>query len=1516
MLGSASTQQFFASANSIAAVPNVWAEWNYNAFNPPYITLSSITSELSNSVFNNTNYWTNIGVGTKSINNIIIGVSGSGVGISNLSDTTASALSFKINSKISLDSTSTSTNTNANLIVGSVISNKFNLSGGDKAGRFYKFVFFVKTTGVNYTNGFTSKIPATSITATPTSTSAPKKTYKYNIIGVNSNNVSLQIDANNINFSKSVTVNTTASVNLSWTADKNATAYRIYRFDAIDSSITSYLTTVPSNSYVDDVSKNFPLSYAPATFSSHVFVTPSIQLYDSSNNEVTASGSFYVKTSNTFYGDMISNASSIEAKLDGWTRVEVWFGTPSDSNQNFSQFSLRLDMISEYEKSNLLVDNIELYEITESDYFLNEYYPTESAFKSLRPGESLTYLSLPSDDKIVNKDSITKVTKPVSFAVKNPDNYIYKHGLGPSIQILNAKTDIFKYYISSEKKQEIQAQYNNYMSINKIVIKHLNTYTTPISGSVILYTGPNRTQTKIQLTSSSFNSNGCTVLYYDGTNWSTIPWTSPPQLSSSATFQNVVSNVRGIGFISTNTPSSNPFGDGTTYFVNSARSHIIEISPRLEIDLSQYLISYNVKKELTSGQTSGFPFSYINSNSGNIEFSNIPVYSGNNAFSVFENSATSGTFTNLLRQGIKFTGFLSPASFQKDFNENIPQFVMYSNGWQVNDIDTVSVDLFDFTKNVLQTQISPTILIKESNLFYIITSMLAASGISDYDYDDLKNVCSTCGDTTLFYADETKTVFENLQDLFIVHQIGGYVDEYGILRFRNLGEIYNQILSASFAPTAVITDSLYTLTSNSASPTYIPNIIPNSYKENINEKIGVIQLRYEKPTMSYSINHNFNDGSYKYTLNSPQAYKEIEGKAVGMNYLDDNLTISQNYFYISPNNIVNGNRSIGENYSGIGFIGNEIVSFNGFESTFYPQDDSINVDMQISKIIRSKSDIDEGINLILQQFPQAQNVGRKLTGKIVGLQRGMYGTTPKDHLLITSSDLNNNFNQYAYDQSKGIATLTKQFGSISVPKNGTLQISNVAVGSYVLLSPKKKSVNYNLFAIDFSIPFKNDVYTLDGNYDSDHLLNAKKMSYYKNITTKDKNGKTVTKKSDVPSYYENFPDMSVGIFFNKPSSGTNGMLLAEIRSGQGKNTSSIKYFLNVYYYNNSKINYIIKNQLIGGKFFDGVRHRLALYFENKNLVVALDNVRVASVACDISINSGQNEFGAYLSNHDSEQNSDILLHELYADYVQPVGKPAVSVPANQYQIQSRYYFTTTENLTNIVKGKYIQNNCYLFQDKPRFQGLAFYDSKFHTAPIVNSTAEIIKIQYGANQSVDVTNAEANLMGPVKQDDLMYSKLLATPFGFKLLISNNCEEFVPLHSSTNNSDQSTTPDLQINAHFQTANLAETITRVINPGFQQSVSLGSKWFNTREDAEKTINILSKAMDTFYVDIGISIFANPLIQVGDYVNLIYSLKGIGYNQNTLSNKPITCLVSSITQGWGQGGEDTSLILKPILS
>lgn len=1504
MLGSLSTQQLFASANSIAAIPQVNAEWNYNAFIQPVIITSSSATQITSVNLNASTSWSSASIG--GVNNGTVSQSVAGLGLPTFGDTTSSALLFTTLSQLPESGEDGSGN-----ITSRFTSSSISL-GTESKGKFYKFTFYVKVGDANYTDGFPSTIAAsiTSIT-NPSSTSS----YYYRVVGIGSSGQSLGPDAVNNTDLLTASAGLNSVVTLTWAKNNNSTSYQIYK--SRNRLSTGYLTTTSSLSYTDynfQTSAYIPNSSAPAVFSSHIQVSPEVVANNSASSNVQIVS--FVRSANISTGKMEKIQASVDASLDVWKKVEIWFGSPGtvrDKNSpKISSVTLNLNLNSDYEKSKLLVDHISLYEVTEHDFFLNEYFPTDSAFSPLRPGEALLNNLLPAADRLINRGSNFPVNKPVTFAVKTPQFYLAKDILSPQVQIIPSTYDKFKYYISDTSQRSIQAQYDTYLSINKIVLKYATTFNTIKTGSVTIYTGSANTASVIPLIASDFTASGVTVLYYNGSSWSTSSWTSPPALNTDGSLQNVVSQVRGLSFKagSITQKSFRNYG-GTKNFSDNGdldKLHLVELSPRLEVDLSSILQDYSIKKDLTSPNSNGFPLSYINSNSGNINFSNIPIYqSSGSAFTIFENQSKNATFYNLMKQGVKFTCFLKSPLFQVDLAENVPQFVMYSNSWSINDIGDVSVDLYDITKIFSQGAESSQYSAEQSDLFSIITSILNLAGFSDYDYDGLRNVCMSGTKTTNFWFDETKTVFENLQDIFLTHQIGSFIDEYGVMRFKSLSQIFNQFNSYSFSPNFAVTDTASVVSGSR----YISNIVPDSYSEAISEKIGKVIARYRiaQDNDSTDVNKKNKKASQIYGTNTEvaaQIWQEDNGIGLPSFELNHSLLKNQSYMSFDPEKQFGGNPRLAiANFEGDLLIGNEVVGYSGVEYRFYAKG---NNNAYVTKTVKSVADITAGIGELKNVYSASNiiSVDYKPTGKLFGLQRGKYGTFVSNHYLSNSQQHDNNFSFYTYSQDLVPATAVTQ-SKVSASKGSRLSLSSKNKNEYVFALAKTNTTGLDLFAIDFRVPTA--AVAKQAKYGETFIV------IRKNGEVKlDANGKAV--KKFVPGTpYSDFHNLAVGVFFNmnpnivSSTTASNCTHFVEIASTQATTgQKKIDYNLSLYRITNNEKVVLIQNIPVP-KVFDGESHRLSAYIDGDSISITVDNKVVTKVPVFIT-NKPSRNFGAYIKNLEN-QSVEVYIDEVYGDSVQDVKGKSISI--YNYNHSARYYFTTTEFLDNMIKNVPNYSKPFLFQGKPQARGIKFYDIKFALSPAYPETAKLIPIQYGSRAVTSKTNAQAGILGPVVKSDLGYSSLHSSPFRSKFAVVNNCEEIVYLNSPA---DKDIIP-LHINAKFQKLLEEQTIEKVIDSNYiNNSIELNTEWLPSSSEVEKLIALLSKGLNSFYTDINISIFGNPLIQVGDFAQVTYSLKRVGYDPTPNSGiTPLICLVTSISQGFNGGVEDTQLTLKPII-
>jgi len=1497
MLGSSTTQALFASANSIAIIPKLWAEWNYNSFVQPYVVTSSSASKITTS-YNTAGSWTSDTNGY-----VQTGTLGDNV---SSKITPSTPLVFTIMRKINTDGPYKGQIT-------SVFSGPVKSLNNTVAGKFYKFVFYVKAYDVGEDYNTPKKVNFISAS----SNIAGSTSVTYRIAGVNSNNQHIQ---NPLALpSKTVTTTSGASVTLKFQpGGYNTSSFKVYKTIGTNNT-THYLTTVKNilgstASYVDETPTVYAQSYTPSTYTNNVFVCPELTAVNTGGKSISLDS--FTRTTDLVNGELSGVEGSIEALPDIWRRVEVWFGTPLDGQNEINNIRLSITAMAEYEYAKFLVSDIELYPITEHDFYLNNYYPTESAFKPFRPGEALLHPLLPSADRWVKTNTFTaSYAKPATFAVKTPQTIFTKELLSPEIAMLPSTYDKFKYYISSSNERSIQAKYNQYISINKLVLKYTNRVSKMTSGSVIIYSGSGTASTAVALSSSDFNDNGITVLYYDGSNWSTSSWVSPPTLSSSGTFQNVAASVQGITFT---VPSSamniynRPNGTSTE---DKQKIHIVEISPRLEIDLSPLLQDYNIRTDFTSPNTNGFPISYINSNSGQATLSNIPVYQTDTiGATVFENQSEKSSFYNLLRQGVKFYGFLESPSFQPDLTEKIPQYVMYVNNWNINDFNNVSVEMFDITKvhNGLE---SPHFACERSNLFDIITTLLNIIGFSDYDYDDLWQICDSSTNTPSFWYDESKSVMDNLQDLLVSHQISASMDEYGVMRFKSLKNLLQQVSSLEYIPDFSITDVTRTNV-GSSSITYIPNIIPDSYAESVGDKVGKIQIKYRIPKNYNSADNdekNNTSNNKQWSLDSESSttvWAEEEDFALSSFDLGSSLHSGDNYISFDVQKNFSDPRKTITQYHGDLMIGSEIVGYSGIEYVFYPVGIPY---VYLSRIVQEPADIARCIEEIKDVYTSSGLPLSKVeyipTGKLVGVQRGKYGTSIENHVIATSDSLTN-FDKYTYNISSTSAVAATK--KVSVGSKG-VTLSTSQANEYVMLSPKNdKNAGYNLFSLDFTVPME-----------SDKVKARTVTNHYKKVNkklVKDKNG-TIVKTKKV-SAYSDYHNLSVGIFFNldetvvSGSSESSATHFLEIKSAQSEfGKREVLYYLYFYRIKNNK------KQLLTGTMkidnvFDGQPHRLSLYMNDKDIAISIDGKRIINTRKtkidEPFYNRKDSSFGVYVRAEEKNQSVSMIVNEIYADKVD--GDLTGCIPsAQRYPIENKYYFSSEYALNNIVGGFAQRKTSYLFQSKPKAYGLKLYDVKHSLSPIRPATAKILPVQYGSKATASKTNDQANILGPITSKDVSYSSLYSTPFMSRFIAVNNSDENVILASS---GDSESHNPLQILSNYQLLSEERIVERVIDPNYTLTIDLTTDWVASKAEAESLAKLLAKATNTFYSDINVSIFGNPLVQVGDFVEVTYGLKRIGYDPTNPSfNNTLNCMVVSVDQGFSNSLADTRLVLKPLI-
>jgi len=399
-------------------------------------------------------------------------------------------------------------------------------------------------------------------------------------------------------------------------------------------------------------------------------------------------------------------------------------------------------------------------------------------------------------------------------------------------------------------------------------------------------------------------------------------------------------------------PSSNVVSD-------LKRMHVVEISPRLEIDLTDFVESLSISKSL-DGSNELLPISSLNTNDAQITLSGIPAMIGSTIVPIFssQSNQSSTILANMLRKNIKFyinfnlASYSTPGSSTTS-NTYIPGGVFYSDSWAENDIQNITVQCFDVSR-YLQSKPVTDYVVNRKSVFEIITNILDLSGFTDYDYDSLYSVCNSTSaplDLSYYYCNsKDSTIMECLNELFVAYQIGAYIDEYGIMRFLSL----HDILSSSGSNLSLLDG----------------NIMQNGFSISNNAKPGKISLRYQTPKIKQSPSlQNVTDDaianspSFIYTTSNDVVWSQQTVDSVGFNYLDADMLANSNKFKLNNNDLLDIFHTFNMTNDGFAFIDNEIVSFaykeyklskvNGDNEEFISIKNNMDLTSQIDNYIKN-----------------------------------------------------------------------------------------------------------------------------------------------------------------------------------------------------------------------------------------------------------------------------------------------------------------------------------------------------------------------------------------------------------------------------------------------------------------------------------------------------------------------------------------------------------------------------------
>jgi hypothetical protein len=741
--------------------------------------------------------------------------------------------------------------------------------------------------------------------------------------------------------------------------------------------------------------------------------------YDSSNKIVTSE----------------TVAESVTVDSIQWKNVSIAFANP-DQYATVNKVRLNIYVTAPaYKKVALLVGQPVVSNISDYEVYSSNRMPLSEVFEPGRPGEFLIDISGSLEETPPIKPTIRGITQQPT-----PIHMATYYALGPKYELVQRSVtpypnNPYTYYVSgtSTESKQVWALYQNKIKTNKIVLKFNAIACKPQTPAVNILTSSGWSNNIAS--SASIGSDGTLVLYFNGTSWGTSKWTSisyPTISTSSINAGDIVlgSNsgyqeiwgirVEGVAQQVTN----------TDFIDLPGRMELIEVSPRLDIDVSNFVTSVSTISESSSDAL--LNIGGISSNSYNINLSNIPLIKNLHDFSTgnfsnpdvrpISNISSTSALQNLIRKGVKVKGGYDIDTGYRGTGiatgkTYIQSFVGYVDTWKENNQEIV-INAFDVIKN-LQSVNSESIYLEGKKISECIYSVLDPIGFGEVYGEELVDlrVFANTSDSELtfsqnekikfFWTSNDKTVSDTLNNLFRIYQISMYTDEYGAVRFKTLYDYsmsYKNLTKTSSPsyPDIFIQD----INDNNSTS----NLISVDITENERPKSILVKYRIPRPTLAQptppktkkdnkpvaeNINIKISESTDRVWILQDDSYIvpyiQLSGGGI--------KTTSQNFipYDISMTNIFM--RAIP--FSSMLLIDKEIVSYDGIEYEFSYKT-STGFSVLLNQTVKSSEEI-EMIKSEIFSNKGGRSISFKPTGKLMNVKRGLFGTTPTPHNRQTSS---------------------------------------------------------------------------------------------------------------------------------------------------------------------------------------------------------------------------------------------------------------------------------------------------------------------------------------------------------------------------------------------------------------------------------------------------------------------------------------------------------------------------------
>lgn len=635
--------------------------------------------------------------------------------------------------------------------------------------------------------------------------------------------------------------------------------------------------------------------------------------------------------------------------------------TGKDIFENNTSVPMSIGCTFEY-NMNSLVDNISVSgtDISKTDSSGKAYtpfkklFPVDSIIKPFRPLSSGVKYAISGDVSAGTYRDPKSIVYPIDYRTYYP-----------------GETTYYKYWLTAQGVgADITITYPKTILTNKIVARFELSHSTP--GSWTIY--GNGTQLATGTSIVPFQTNGeknynagTVVIYYNGTSWSTTEPSTPAEPVN-------LTSVRL-----------------TSAAVSGKYTGVIELSPRWVVDSTDHLIGYTVSKESSTSSEDILPIGKVSANSLSMDMvsydtprkilsfikgtdfdaSNIYLYKKIEIKPYFKLYHSSGTLAD------------SRGTYEK-----IPQGTYYCDSWTISEFGDISITALDGAK-ILQDAIAPSIICEKYSATAIIRRLLDTVGFTNYKFNTHPTNENSVFTPRFWWTDDSKPVWNSIQELCRDSQMTAVMDENNILQFYTRDYLFN---------TGRSTDWNFRYDADGSK---LPNIVSLTK----NELASANQVKVLWTSVATS----------EYIGNSQPLWKS-GNTFMGALALDQTLSSTAgegDFIYLSA--VAANDYQYGEilyEYNGYLVIDSEIIEYDGIEYQYTPLDFAeltTPAEIQTGKklvIVTSDADI-----LKYAGLGQAGSDKYGPSGRYRIKTRGCFNTFVTDH-YAAQKDIVNSWNGY------------------------------------------------------------------------------------------------------------------------------------------------------------------------------------------------------------------------------------------------------------------------------------------------------------------------------------------------------------------------------------------------------------------------------------------------------------------------------------------------------------------------